>query len=183
MSSPDPSLEGCGDGAPELQPVESTLGWQPDVGRPAGSRMHRSKRWNIAPPDAAAGELASRLKTSPLLAQILLNRGVREVQDCHDFLRPSLKCLHDPFSIPNLRKAAERLAQAIRDRQKIVIYGDYDVDGITATSILWHAVRVLGGTCDFYIPHRVDEGYGLNADALRQICDQGAQLIVSVDCG
>lgn len=145
--------------------------------------MHRAKRWNIAPPDGAAEELASRLKTSPLVAQVLLNRGVRELKDCHDFLRPSLKCLHDPFSIPGLRTAAERLARAVRDREKIVIYGDYDVDGITATAILWHAVRVLGGTCDFYIPHRIDEGYGLNAEALKQICDQGARLIVSVDCG
>ena len=145
--------------------------------------MHRPKRWNLAPPNPAAQELAGRLKTSPLLAQILLNRGVQELKDCEDFLRPSLKCLHDPFGIRNLRKASERLAQAVRDRQKIIIYGDYDVDGITATAILWHAIRALGGTCDFYIPHRIDEGYGLNAEALRQICDAGAQLIVTVDCG
>ena len=145
--------------------------------------MQRSKRWNLAPADASAKELAERLKTSPLLAQVLLNRGVRDPQDCHDFLRPSLKCLHDPFAIPNLRKAADRIAQAIRDKQKIVIYGDYDVDGITATAILWHAIRTLGGTCDFYIPHRIEEGYGLNAEALRQICDAGAQLIITVDCG
>jgi single-stranded-DNA-specific exonuclease len=145
--------------------------------------MHRPKRWNVASPEPASHELAGRLKTSPLVAQILLNRGVREMKDCEDFLRPSLKCLHDPFLIPNLRKAGERIAQAIRDKQKIVIYGDYDVDGITATSILWHAIRVLGGSAEFYIPHRIDEGYGLNAEALRQLCDAGAQLIVTVDCG
>jgi len=145
--------------------------------------MHRPKRWNLIPPQPTAQELAGRLKTSPLLAQVLLNRGVKEVQDCQDFLRPSLKCLHDPFAIPNLRKASERLARAVRDKQKIVIYGDYDVDGITATAILWHAIRVLGGNCDFYIPHRIEEGYGLNADALKQLCDGGAQLIITVDCG
>lgn len=145
--------------------------------------MQSRKRWNIAPPHPAAQELAERLKTSPLLAQVLLNRGLSEAQECQDFLRPSLKCLHDPLSIPNLGQAAERLAKAVRDKQKVVIYGDYDVDGITATAILWHAVRVLGGTCDFYIPHRIEEGYGLNAEALRQICDAGAQLIVTVDCG
>ena len=145
--------------------------------------MHRRKRWNLAPPHPAAQELAERLKVSPLLAQVLLNRGLEEAQQCQDFLRPSLKCLHDPLSIANLPQAAERLAKAVRDKQKIVIYGDYDVDGITATAILWHAVRVLGGICEFYIPHRIEEGYGLNADALNQICDAGAQLIVTVDCG
>src|SRR5206468_4368673 len=102
--------------------------------------MHRSKRWNIAEPHASVDELAGRLKTSPLLAQVLLNRGLTEADDCTAFLRPSLKNLHDPFAITNLRKAAERIAKAIRDAEKIVIYGDYDVDGITATSILWHAI-------------------------------------------
>jgi single-stranded-DNA-specific exonuclease len=145
--------------------------------------MHRPKRWNLAPTDPATQEMASRLKTSPLVAQILLNRGIREPKDCQDFLRPSLKCLHDPFLIPGLRKAGERIAQAIRDKQKIVIYGDYDVDGITATSILWHAIRVLGGSAEFYIPHRIDEGYGLNAEAIKQLCEAGAKLIVTVDCG
>ncbi|HSU68099.1 MAG TPA: DHH family phosphoesterase [Tepidisphaeraceae bacterium] len=145
--------------------------------------MHRPKRWNLASPHPSAQELAGRLKTSVLVAQVLLNRGVSEFKDCQDFLRPSLKCLHDPFLIPGLRKASERIAQAIRDKQKIVIYGDYDVDGITATSILWHAIRVLGGSAEFYIPHRIEEGYGLNPEAIAQLCDAGAKLIISVDCG
>ena len=145
--------------------------------------MHRAKRWNIAPPHAAAADLASRLKVSPLIAQILLNRSLSEQEDCQNFLRPSLKCLHDPAGIPNLLKAADRIAQAIRDGQKIVIYGDYDVDGIAATAILWHAIRVLGGRADFYIPHRIDEGYGLNAEALTGLCNDGAELIITVDCG
>ena len=145
--------------------------------------MHRAKRWNVAPPHAAAADLASRLKASPLIAQILLNRGLSEQDECQGFLRPSLKCLHDPAGIPNLTKAAERIAKAIRDGEKIVIYGDYDVDGIAATSILWHAIRVLGGQADFYIPHRIDEGYGLNAEALTGLCNDGAKLIITVDCG
>jgi single-stranded-DNA-specific exonuclease len=145
--------------------------------------MHRPRRWNLAPAHADAAEMASRLKVSPLVAQILLSRGYTEVDACRDFLSPNLKCLHAPALIPNLTKAAERIAKAIRDREKIVIYGDYDVDGITATSILWHAIKVLGGEADYYIPHRIDEGYGLNAEALAQICDSGAKLIVTVDCG
>jgi single-stranded-DNA-specific exonuclease len=145
--------------------------------------MRSSRRWIVAPVNDAAGELAERLKTSPLIAQVLLNRGISEIDDCRAFLSPSLKLLHEPEAIPGVAQAAQRIAQAIRDKQKIVVYGDYDVDGITATSILWHAIRRLGGVCDYYIPHRIDEGYGLNAAAIAQICDQGAQLIITVDCG
>src|SRR5437868_7056110 len=92
-----------------------------------GSWMTRMKRWTIAPPQPAASELAARLKTSVVVAQVLLNRGVIEPEDCFRFLQPSLKCLHDPGHIPNLSKAAGRIAEAVRERQKIVIYGDYDV--------------------------------------------------------
>src|SRR5438309_319757 len=145
--------------------------------------MHRPKRWNIAEPHPSTADLAGQLKASPLLAQVLLNRGLTEATDCSTFLRPSLKHLHEPFAIANLRKAAERIAKAIKDGERIFVYGDYDVDGITATSILWHAITLFGGKVEFYIPHRIDEGYGLNADAIRQLCDQGAQLIVTVDCG
>jgi len=145
--------------------------------------MQSAKRWNIAPPHPKAAELASGLKTSPLIAQFLLNRGISELAECRKFLSPSLKDLHEPSKLPNLTKAAERIARAIRDGQKTVIYGDYDVDGITGTAILWHAIRLLGGQVEYYIPHRVDEGYGLNSDAVGQICDEGAKLIVTVDCG
>ena len=118
-----------------------------------------SRRWNVATPDpSAAAALAARLKTSPLLAQVLLNRGLREADDCTNFLRPSLRAMHDPALLPNLTRAAERVARAVRDREKIVIYGDYDVDGITATAILWHAIKTLGGVVDYYIPHRIEEG-------------------------
>jgi single-stranded-DNA-specific exonuclease len=145
--------------------------------------MDQPRKWNLAEPNGDAVELGLRLNTSPLIAQLLINRGVMDLEDCRSFLRPSLKLLHDPLLIPHLGGAAERIARAIKDRQKIVIYGDYDVDGITATAILWHAIRNLGGEVDYYIPHRIEEGYGLNADAVRQICDDGAGLIVTVDCG
>jgi single-stranded-DNA-specific exonuclease len=145
--------------------------------------MHRNRRWNICPPCEAAEQLAACLKTSPLIAQMLINRGIVGPEDCQKFLSPSLKHLHDPGDIANLKKAAERIAKAIRDHEKIVIYGDYDVDGITATAILWHAINLLGGQVDYYIPHRLEEGYGLNAEAIEQICDAGAKLIITVDCG
>jgi single-stranded-DNA-specific exonuclease len=155
----------------------------PDLSLFSEARMHRPKRWNIAEAHPVVEDLAARLKVSPLVAQLLLNRGLSDPTDCQNFLRPSLKLLPDPFTLPGLRQAADRIARAIRDKEKIVIYGDYDVDGITATAILWHAIRVLGGACEFYIPHRIEEGYGLNAEALTQLCESGARVIVTVDCG
>jgi single-stranded-DNA-specific exonuclease len=145
--------------------------------------MQQTKRWNIATPSEAAASLASSLKTSPLIAQILLNRGLADVPLCQAFLAPSLRHLHEPSLLPGVMRAAERIVKAIRDRQKVVIYGDYDVDGITATAILWHAIGQLGGKVEYYIPHRLEEGYGLNAEALKQLADSGAQLVISVDCG
>jgi len=146
--------------------------------------MWRQRRWILAEPRAdEARRLAEHLRTSPLVAQLLLNRGLSTPDACGEFLRPSLKSLHDPSLIPNLPYAAQRIARAIRDREKIVVYGDYDVDGITAVAILWHAIKLLGGDVHYYIPHRIDEGYGLNAEAIAQICQDGAGLIVSVDCG
>src|SRR5437763_15855677 len=100
-------------------------------------RMNRPKRWILAAPNACADSLAARLKTSPVIAQILLNRGIDQAEECFRFLQPSLKCLHDPALIPNLGKAAARIATAIAEKQKIVIYGDYDVAGSTAAAILW----------------------------------------------
>jgi single-stranded-DNA-specific exonuclease len=145
--------------------------------------MYQPRRWILPPTDPRARELADRLRTSQLVAQMLLNRGISELDDCLNFLRPSLKCLHEPSLLPNLTLAAERIARAIRDDQKIVIYGDYDVDGITAVAILWHAIKLLGGHAETYVPHRLEEGYGLNAEAVAQVCDAGAKLIVTVDCG
>src|SRR5262245_44903115 len=104
--------------------------------RPA--RMLHARRWIVSDPHPSARELAERLRTSPLLAQVLLNRGLSDADECRNFLRPDLKCLHDPALIPNLPHAAQRIAKAIRDGEKIVIYGDYDVDGITGVAILWH---------------------------------------------
>jgi single-stranded-DNA-specific exonuclease len=145
--------------------------------------MPRRKRWTITEPDPRASELAAQLKVSVVTAQVLLNRGLGEPDAARAFLRPNLKDLHDPSLLAGLDVASERIAKAVRDGQKIVVYGDYDVDGITATSILWHALRVLGGNVHYYIPHRLEEGYGLNGDAVAEICDGGANLIITVDCG
>lgn len=145
--------------------------------------MQSIRNWKIPEPHPQAEELASRLRSSPLIAQMLLNRGLSDLDACSDFLLPRLSSLHRPEMLCDVPKAAERIAKGIRDKERIVIYGDYDVDGITASAIMFHAIRVLGGKAECYVPHRIEEGYGLNSEALQKICDAGAQLIVTVDCG
>jgi single-stranded-DNA-specific exonuclease len=147
------------------------------------TRMASTKRWIVTPPDPRAIPLAERLKVSPLVAQALLNRGCCEPAGCLQFLQPSLRGLHDPKLLAGVTKAVQRIAAAIAAKEKIVVYGDYDVDGITAVAILWHAITELGGVVEYYIPHRIDEGYGLNSEAIGQIIDAGAKLIITVDCG
>lgn len=117
------------------------------------------------------------------MAQLLLTRGVHTAADARTFLRPDFKALLPPDALPGAVDAAHRLADAIKAQRRIVIYGDYDVDGVTATTILWHALRLGGAEARFYIPSRLEEGYGLNAAALEKIAADGADLVISVDCG
>lgn len=119
----------------------------------------------------------------PLLERILQVRG--QAADAETFLNPSLRGLHDPSLIPDLDRAAARLLEALKLREPIAIYGDYDVDGITATAILYRTLRSLMPDADVrtYVPHRLDEGYGLNAAALEQLAAEGARVVISVDCG
>lgn len=121
----------------------------------------------------------------PLIERILRARGLGEAERSAAFLDPRLTHLHDPSLIPDLDRAAERMLAGIRAGQQIVIYGDYDVDGVTATAVLYHTMMGIAPEARVvsYIPHRVEEGYGLNSEAIRQICESGAGLIVSVDCG
>lgn len=123
-------------------------------------------------------------RVEPLTARILASRGLIG-ESASKFLDPKLTDLHDPALLPNADRAAQRILDALRAQQKVVIYGDYDVDGVTASSILHHLAKAVAphAPVEIYIPHRVDEGYGLNADAIRSLCDDGASLIVSVDCG
>lgn len=143
------------------------------------------KVWRIAPHDeGCVRELSRGLRISPLLAQVLLSRGYATCDDARAFLGTKLTDLHDPELLPGISQAADRLVAAIRSGRRITIYGDYDVDGVTATSLLWHCLKLAGANVDYYIPHRLEEGYGLNCDALRQLYDEDPRrLVVSVDCG
>lgn len=142
-----------------------------------------SKEWVIAPTWPGRQEAAARLGTSSLVAQLLYNRGIREAAPARRFLNPRLPDLYPPERMPGATEAARLLADAVRDRQRIVIYGDYDVDGIAGTAILWHTLSKLGADVDFYVPHRLEEGYGLNPDAVTRLAADGARMIVTVDCG
>ena len=121
----------------------------------------------------------------PLLERILACRGLTDPAAIRAFVEPSLLHLHDPSLIPDLDRAAERLLNALRAREPIVIYGDYDVDGVTATTILFHTFRLIAPDAPVrtYVPHRLDEGYGLNTAAIGQLAADGARVIISVDCG
>jgi single-stranded-DNA-specific exonuclease len=121
----------------------------------------------------------------PLLERILAARGLDDAATARGFLDPSLRLLHDPSLIPDLDRAARRLLDAALAREPIAIYGDYDVDGVSAMTILFHALRAIapGAPVQTYVPHRLDEGYGLNCAAISQLAAQGARVIVSVDCG
>ena len=143
-------------------------------------------RWRIRPHDPARIQSLSRAAgISPLVAQLLLNRGIEDPTRARAFLDARLGSLHDPELLPGAVDAAERIVRAIRDDRKIVIYGDYDVDGVCGTSILWACLRLAGAAnVEYYIPHRVEEGYGVNAEALRKLAvENKASLIVTVDCG
>ncbi len=145
-----------------------------------------NKRWRLKPHDSGRIESLSRgARISPLLAQLLLNRGIDQPERATAFLEAKLGSLHDPELIPGAADAALRIVRAIHEQRKIVIYGDYDVDGVCGTSILWGCLRLAGAkNLEYYIPHRVEEGYGLNAEALRRLArERGAELIVTVDCG
>jgi single-stranded-DNA-specific exonuclease len=131
----------------------------------------------------AMQRLGSALRVSPVVAQLLLNRGIDDVADAQRFLIAPLTGLHKPELLPGVSAAADRLLKATSDGKRICVYGDYDVDGTAGTAILWQALHLLGAQADFYVPHRLEEGYGLNGDALRQIAQSGAQVVVTVDCG
>jgi single-stranded-DNA-specific exonuclease len=143
----------------------------------------QKKHWQILPADANAPTLAESLKLSPIIGQVLINRGLTTTQAASAFINPKLTDLIEPARMPGMHTAVERIIQAVHSRRKITIYGDYDVDGITGIAILWHMLKLLGADVDYYIPHRIEEGYGLNSEAVQQLADAGSTMLITVDCG
>ena len=142
-------------------------------------------RWKIACPEAALCEsLAKELNLSPLLVRCILNRGISEAESIYRFLHPRLKNLKDPFRLPEMRKAVERLFTARDQHESIVIFGDYDVDGVTSTALLKTAFTELGWKTNSYLPQRMDEGYGLSYDVVAKcLAATPCSILLAVDCG
>ncbi len=142
------------------------------------------RAWEIRQPeDAAAEDLARALGLTPLIARLLLNRGVGDAAAGRRFLSPSLQDLHDPFRMCHMDRAVERVLTALRRGEQVAVWGDYDVDGITATSLLLLFLRRIGLRCSYHIPSRLEEGYGLNIPAIDDIAAAGNSLLITVDCG
>ena len=130
-----------------------------------------------------AEDISNKFKISKLLAQILINKNVTKDDEIEVFLNPKRNNFYDPFLMPDMEKAVERIIKAIENKEKVLIYGDYDVDGITSTTVLKKFLEKLGMTVDYHIPNRLKEGYGLNKEAIEEIAEKGTQLMITVDCG
>ncbi len=145
--------------------------------------MDVRKEWILSPVSVDLEKASRQWDVSNLVAQLLINRGLSHDAGSEHFLFPQLSHLHAPETLPGADQAAALIVEAIAAKQRIAIYGDYDVDGITGTAILWHILMQAGADVCFYVPHRIEEGYGLNIDAVRRLIEDGASLIISVDCG
>ena len=142
--------------------------------------MHFSWNLNSSNPNQVK-KLVSALEVSPLVAQLLVNRGFEDIEEARLFLNPCLEHLHDPYLMTDMERVVERIFLARDRNEKVLIYGDYDVDGITSTAVLKRALEMLGLTVDFFMPRRLEEGYGIQAEVLRRAHSDGYSF--GRDCG
>ena len=143
-----------------------------------------SKRWLIKHPDPSLQVLLSdSLNIHPTVAQLLINRGVETVEEAKFFLKGDLKTLHDPFLLKDMDKAMARVKKALANNETVLIFGDYDVDGVTSSAILHNALKRFGLKVMNHIPHRFNDGYGLNGEIGAFAKEQGVSLLIAVDCG
>lgn len=141
-------------------------------------------RWVIAPRDPLAEtEIAVATGIHPLVVAVLRNRGLTTGQEIADFLNPSVEKLHDPGLLPDMEAVVERLDRAVERRERILIHGDYDADGLTSTALLCQVLAKFGCEVQYYIPHRVHEQYGLSVPAIQRAAQLGVSLLIAVDCG
>ncbi|MBO5295322.1 MAG: DHH family phosphoesterase [Clostridia bacterium] len=149
----------------------------------------KQKKWSLqyrpgnAEIDAAISSLAKETDLSEIMARLLYTRGYRTAGEVVSFLRQETACLHDPFLMCDVASAVERIAIALERGEKIAIYGDYDVDGVTSVSLLYLYLTELGGDVGYYIPSRMREGYGLSTGAIDRLKECGVQLMITVDTG
>ncbi|WP_418792255.1 single-stranded-DNA-specific exonuclease RecJ [Phosphitispora sp. TUW77] len=145
--------------------------------------IENTRIWRIPKPNTALKDIFSlKLGISKVVAQILINRGINTTEEARKFLSGNLDLLHDPFLMKHMEKAVSRIRRAVAKGEKVRIFGDYDVDGVTSTAILLKALHGIGADTDYYIPQRLTEGYGMNQDAVRAAGRDGVNLIITVDC-
>ena len=146
-----------------------------------------TNKWNYQPPTAEEKEqrdkLAAELELDPVISLLLVRRGLKTAAEVKKFFKPSLNDLEEPFLMPDMDKAVKRLNKALGEKEKILIYGDYDVDGTTAVSLVYKYLRAYTSNLDYYIPDRYDEGYGISTKGIDYAAEQGVTLIISLDCG
>ena len=144
----------------------------------------KKRKWVVAKPAKGPVErISAKLDILPMTAGLLVNRGINSAQDAEAFLSASLSDLPSPFLMKGMEEAVARLCRCVYEKEKIAVYGDYDVDGVTATSLLTGFLRALGCDVTYYIPDRFKEGYGVNSKALRDLKERQVNLVISVDCG
>ena len=142
------------------------------------------KRWRFQPHDEARiAFLEKAAEVPPVVAQLLVGRSITDPAEAKSFLDIKLSGLRDPERLPGLPEAADRIHEAVQAKKRIIVYGDYDADGMTGASILIRCLKALNADVGSYVPNRMDEGYGLNDDALQRLANQGAKVVISVDCG
>lgn len=145
---------------------------------------YQPKLWRLVPADSElAKRLSAKLGIAEPIAQLLINRGITSENTAWGFLNDSLVNLNDPFLMKDMQRSVDRIKGAIKSKEKITVYGDYDVDGITSTALLYLVLKKFGATVDYYIPERQSEGYGLNTTAIENIYHTGTSLLITVDCG
>lgn len=143
-----------------------------------------NKKWELNEAnDALINKISEEFNVSKLVANIIANKGITNSDEIEVFLHPRRTDFHDPFMMPDMEKAVDRVVKAIETHEKVAIYGDYDVDGITSSTVLKRFLAERGLETDVYIPNRLHEGYGLNENAIREIADTKHTLIITVDCG
>jgi single-stranded-DNA-specific exonuclease len=141
-------------------------------------------RWNLLTPDAAAVErLRTEARLPEVVARLLVLRGIDTAAGAETYLTPALAQLHSPYQMAGMQAAVDRLCAAVANREQVLIYGDYDVDGTTAVVILKTAIELCGGLADFHVPHRIKEGYGIREDVIERAAAAGVRLVISVDTG
>lgn len=146
--------------------------------------LHPKYRWDPLPADEEAARLlADRLNLSPLVASLLVTRGMAKPEEAELFLKGTAADQHDPMQLSGMKEAVPRIRRAVENGERILVYGDYDADGVSSTTLMICLMRKLGATYEYYIPHRTKEGYGLHIPVLEQARQKGVTLVVTVDTG